>query len=79
MRVRNPVRSHRVNERVLANRSGARHGRLNTNILQRVLTETRGGRFEFDALDLAPDELGVLARLAGPAAALKALTGEVPV
>lgn len=43
----------------------------------RILTEAAGSRFEFDALDVAPDEPGVLARLAGPAAALKSLSGEV--
>ncbi len=43
----------------------------------RILTEAAGSRFEFDALDVAPDEPGVLARLAGPAAALPTLAGEV--
>jgi glycolate oxidase FAD binding subunit len=42
-----------------------------------VLTEAASSRFEFDALDVAPDEPGVLARLAGPAPALAALAGEV--
>lgn len=42
-----------------------------------ILTAAASARFEFDALDLAPGETGVLARLATPAAALDALTGEV--
>ncbi|HEV7406634.1 MAG TPA: FAD-binding protein [Chthoniobacteraceae bacterium] len=43
----------------------------------KILTEAAGSRFEFDALDVAPDEPGVLARLAGPASALPALAREV--
>jgi glycolate oxidase FAD binding subunit len=43
----------------------------------KVLTEAASSRFEFDALDVAPDEPGVLARLAGPAPALAALACEV--
>jgi glycolate oxidase FAD binding subunit len=42
-----------------------------------ILTAAASMRFEFDALDLPPGETGVLARLAAPAAALDALTGEV--
>jgi hypothetical protein len=43
----------------------------------RILTEAARSRFEFDALDLAPAEPGVLARLAGPAAALPELAREL--
>jgi glycolate oxidase FAD binding subunit len=43
----------------------------------KILTEAASSRFEFDALDIAPDRPGVLARLAGPPDALKALTREV--
>ena len=43
----------------------------------KILTEAASSRFEFDALDVAPDEPGVLARLAGPAAALEAMSREV--
>lgn len=43
----------------------------------RIFTAAASTRFEFDALDLPPGETGVLARLAAPAAALDALTGEV--
>lgn len=43
----------------------------------KILTDASSSRFEFDALDLAPAEPGVLARLAGPAAALETLAREV--
>jgi glycolate oxidase FAD binding subunit len=43
----------------------------------KVLTEAAGSRFEFDALDVAPEGPGVLARLAGPASALALLAREV--
>jgi glycolate oxidase FAD binding subunit len=43
----------------------------------KVLTETANSRFEFDALDVMPEETGVLARLAGPVAALEVMTREV--
>jgi glycolate oxidase FAD binding subunit len=43
----------------------------------KILTDGANSRFEFDALDLAPAEKGVLARLAGPAAALDAMTHEI--
>ncbi len=43
----------------------------------RILTEAASSRFEFDALDLVPGEEGVLARLAGPSAALEKIAGEV--
>lgn len=43
----------------------------------KVLTEAAGSRYEFEALDVAPGEPGVLARLAGPAPALAALSREV--
>ncbi|MDR3402906.1 MAG: FAD-binding protein [Chthoniobacter sp.] len=42
-----------------------------------IFTEAANARFEFDALDAAPRELGVLARLAGPAAALEVITREI--
>ena len=42
-----------------------------------LLIEAASSRFEFDALDVVPDEPGVLARLAGPAAALEAMIREV--
>jgi len=42
-----------------------------------ILTDAANSRFEFEALDIAPSEPGVLARLAGPAAAMDALTREV--
>lgn len=42
-----------------------------------ILTEAANSRFEFDALDLAPERPGVLARLNGPAAALDALSRAV--
>lgn len=45
--------------------------------IAKVLTEAARSRFEFDALDVAPDEPGVLARLAGPAVALGAIAREV--
>jgi len=53
---------------------------LNADTLEaaaRILTETANSRFEFDALDVAPGESGVLARLAGPAAALEAIACEI--
>ena len=43
----------------------------------KVITEAASSRFEFEALDIAPDAPGVLARLAGPPEALKAVTGGV--
>jgi hypothetical protein len=43
----------------------------------KILSEAGSSRFEFDALDVAPDSTDVLARLTGPAAALKILAGEV--
>jgi glycolate oxidase FAD binding subunit len=43
----------------------------------RLLTEASNSRFEFDALDVPPDEPSVLARLAGPASALEAISREV--
>ena len=43
----------------------------------KVLTEASSSRFEFDALDVAPDGTDVLARLAGPADALQTLTREI--
>lgn len=43
----------------------------------KLMTEAGSSRFEFDALDLAPDGTAVLARLAGPADALPALTREI--
>lgn len=43
----------------------------------RLLTELANSRFEFDALDVAPRQPGVLARLAGPESALRALGSEV--
>jgi glycolate oxidase FAD binding subunit len=46
-------------------------------VAAKVLTEAASSRFEFDALDVAPDEPGVLARLAGPARALTTLAREV--
>lgn len=42
-----------------------------------VLTEAANSRFEFDALDVAPGESGVLARLCGPAPALAAMSREI--
>lgn len=42
-----------------------------------IFAEAANSRFEFDALDVVPDEPGVLARLAGPAVALAAMTGGV--
>ncbi len=42
-----------------------------------VLTETANSRFEFDALDLAPNRVGVLARLTAPHPALAALSQAV--
>ncbi|MEP6668397.1 MAG: FAD-binding protein [Chthoniobacter sp.] len=42
-----------------------------------VLTAAANSRFEFDALDVAPGESVVLARLAGPAAALESIAGEI--
>jgi hypothetical protein len=43
----------------------------------KIFAEAANSRFEFDALDVAPDEPGVFARLAGPAAALEVLSREV--
>jgi glycolate oxidase FAD binding subunit len=43
----------------------------------KILSDAANSRFEFDALDVPPDGSGVLARLAGPATALDALTREV--
>jgi glycolate oxidase FAD binding subunit len=43
----------------------------------KILTEAANSRFEFDALDVAPDQPGILARLAGPAVALQTLSCEV--
>lgn len=43
----------------------------------RVLIEAANSRFEFDALDIPPTEMCVLARLAGPAPALGALEAEI--
>ena len=43
----------------------------------KVLCEAASSRFEFDALDVAPDRPGVLARLAGPVEVLEDLTREV--
>ncbi len=43
----------------------------------KILTEAANSRFEFDALDVPPDGTDVLARLAGPAAALHTLAREV--
>ena len=43
---------------------------------QRIFTEAANSRFEFDALDLVSGESGVLARLAGPPAALDALASQ---
>jgi glycolate oxidase FAD binding subunit len=43
----------------------------------KILKEAASSRFEFEALDIAPSEPGVLARLAGPAPALDAITREV--
>jgi glycolate oxidase FAD binding subunit len=54
--------------------------RLNAATLEaavKVMTESSCSRFEFDALDLAPDGSNVLARLGGPADALPALTSEI--
>jgi glycolate oxidase FAD binding subunit len=43
----------------------------------KVMTEAGSSRFEFNALDLAPGETAVFARLAGPADALQVLTREI--
>jgi glycolate oxidase FAD binding subunit len=43
----------------------------------KIVTEAGSSRFEFDTLDLAPEGTAVLARLAGPADALQALTCEI--
>jgi glycolate oxidase FAD binding subunit len=43
----------------------------------KIFTGGANSRFEFDALDLTPPEAGVLARLAGPAAALDAMAQEI--
>jgi len=43
----------------------------------RILTEAASSRFEFEALDLAFGDEGVLARLAGPPAALEKIAREV--
>jgi len=50
-------------------------GTLDTAV--QILTEAANSRFEFDAIDIAPDEPGVLARLAAPAEALDPLIREV--
>ncbi len=50
-------------------------GTLETAV--QVLTEAASSRFEFEALDVTSDEPGVLARLAGPPAALETLSREV--
>ena len=53
--------------------------RLNAATLDaavKILTEAASSRFEFDALDVGMDGTDVLARLAGPAVALKELTRE---
>jgi glycolate oxidase FAD binding subunit len=42
-----------------------------------ILTEAANSRFEFDALDIAPGETDLLARLCGPEAALEALCREI--
>jgi glycolate oxidase FAD binding subunit len=42
-----------------------------------IFTEAANSRFEFDALDIVPDEVGVLARMCGPAAALEAMSHEI--
>ncbi|EDY21704.1 FAD linked oxidase domain protein [Chthoniobacter flavus Ellin428] len=42
-----------------------------------ILSETANSRFEFDALDIAPGETDMLARLCGPEAALKTLSREI--
>ena len=54
--------------------------RLSASALEeavKVMTEGGSSRFEFDALDLAPDGPNVLARLAGPVDALQVLTREI--
>jgi len=43
----------------------------------RLLTEAANSRFEFDALDVPSDGQSVLARVAGPASALEAISREV--
>jgi glycolate oxidase FAD binding subunit len=43
----------------------------------RILTETARSRVEFEALDIAPDEPGLLARLAAPQSALSDLAREI--
>lgn len=43
----------------------------------RIMTEAAGTRWELDALDAALEENAVFARLAGPGAALDALTAEI--
>lgn len=42
-----------------------------------ILPEAANSRFEFDALDIAPGENEVLARLCGPASALEAMSREI--
>jgi glycolate oxidase FAD binding subunit len=42
-----------------------------------ILNEAASSRFEFDALDLAPGEPGVLVRIAGPEPSLSALTPQI--
>lgn len=44
---------------------------------ERLLMDAARARFEFDALDVAPGQPGVVARLAGPAAALEGIAREV--
>jgi glycolate oxidase FAD binding subunit len=43
----------------------------------KILSDAASSRFEFDALDVVPGEPGVIARLAGPSAALEAMAREV--
>jgi len=43
----------------------------------KILTDASNSRFEFDALDVTPSDPRILARLAGPRAALEAITHEV--
>jgi glycolate oxidase FAD binding subunit len=54
--------------------------RLNAATLEeamKIISEAGSSRFEFEALDIAPDSTALLARLAAPAEALEALTREV--
>jgi glycolate oxidase FAD binding subunit len=43
----------------------------------RVLIDAANSRYEFEALDIPPTEMGVLARIAGPAPALDAMEAEI--